>query len=237
VTIGTAETVVNSLQSRVTEEMILPLDDKGNGTISYTAAESIIKFLKARGDVLVIGPGLSVDDEIKKLVAEVITHSKVPVVIDADGLNALAGNTGVLKKCKSPLILTPHPGEMSRLEGTGAGREVPDRITRALSFARKTKTFLVLKGVPTVTATPEGAAFINSSGNPGMATAGTGDVLTGMIASFLAQGLSPQDASVLGVYMHGYAGDIVAVKKGQESMVASDIINELPNVYRSIKPS
>ena len=236
-TIGTAETVVNSLQSRVTEEMLLPLNDKGNGTISYTAANSIIKFLKVRGDVLVIGPGLSVDDEIKTLVAEVVTHSKVPVVIDADGLNALAGNTGVLKKCKSPLILTPHPGEMSRLEGTGAGREVPDRITRALSFARKTKTFLVLKGVPTVTATPEGTAFINSSGNPGMATAGTGDVLTGMIASFLAQGLPPAHASALGVYMHGYAGDIVADKKGQESMVASDIINELPNVFRSIKSS
>ena len=126
---------------------------------------------------------------------------------------------------------------MSRLEGhlAEAGNEDPDRITRALSFARKTKTYVVLKGVPTVTATPDGNAFINSSGNPGMATAGTGDVLTGMISSFLAQGLSPANASVLGVYMHGYAGDIVAGKKGQQSMVASDIINELPGVFRSIK--
>ncbi len=236
VTIGTAETVVNSLQSRVTEEMILPLEDKGNGTISYKAADSIMKFLKARADAMVLGPGLSVDDDIKKLVTEVVSRSHVPVVIDADGLNALSGNTGVLKKCKAPVILTPHPGEMSRLEGhvKGKGSEDPDRINRALSFAKKTKTYLVLKGVPTVTATPEGEACINSSGNPGMATAGTGDVLSGMIASFLAQGLSPQDASSLGVYMHGCAGDMAAERKGERSMVASDIIKELPRVFRSI---
>ena len=237
VTIGAAETVVNSLQSRVTEEMILPLDDNGKGTLSSKAAGSIMKFLKARGDVLVIGPGLSVNDEIKKLVLEVITHTIVPVVVDADGLNAIADKSGFLKKCKAPVILTPHPGEMSRLEGhTGkAHKEGPDRIDRALSFAKKTKSYVVLKGVPTVTATPEGEAFINSSGNPGMATAGTGDVLTGIIAAFLAQGLSPEIASALGVYMHGYAGDIVADKKGQHSMVASDIINEIPRVFKSIK--
>ncbi len=236
VTIGTAESLVSSLQSRVTEEMILPLDDKGNGTISYKAAGSIMKFLKARGDVLVLGPGLSVDDEIKKLVTETVTRSHVPVVIDADGLNAISAHTGVLKKCKAPVILTPHPGEMSRLEGevAGAGRQGPDRINRARLFAGKSKTFLVLKGVPTVTATPDGEVCINSTGNPGMATAGTGDVLTGIIAAFLAQGLSPQDATALGVYMHGYAGDSVAYKKGQQSMVASDLINELPKVFRSI---
>jgi len=237
VTIGTPETVVNSLQSRVTEEMILPLDDKGKGTLSYKAAGSILEFLNARGNVLVIGPGLSVDEEIKQLVTEIVTHSNVPVVIDADGLNAIVGKTGFLKKCKAPVILTPHPGEMTRLEGPKAvvDKDGPDRITRALSFAKKTKTFLVLKGVPTVTATPESKAFINSSGNPGMATAGTGDVLTGIIASLIAQGLSPADASTLGVYMHGHAGDIVADKKGQQSMVASDIINALPGVFRSIK--
>jgi len=237
VTIGTAESLVISLQSRVTEEMILPLADKGNGTISYKAAGSIMKFLKARGDVLIIGPGLSVDDEINKLMTEVVTHAHVPVVIDADGLNAISGNTGVLKKCKAPVILTPHPGEMSRLNGQAAGadRQGQDRISRALTFARKTNTFLVLKGVPTITATPEGEVFINSSGNPGMATAGAGDVLTGMIAAFLAQDLSPQDATALGVYMHGYAGDSVADKKSQQSMVASDIIKELPMAFRSIK--
>jgi NAD(P)H-hydrate epimerase len=126
---------------------------------------------------------------------------------------------------------------MTRLEGIKSEdvKDSPDRISRALSLARRTKAYVVLKGVPTVTATPDGKAFINSSGNPGMATAGTGDVLTGMIASLLAQGLPPADASALGVYIHGYAGDIVADKKGQQSMVASDIINALPGVFRSIK--
>ena len=126
---------------------------------------------------------------------------------------------------------------MTRLEGQQSKdiKDSPDRIFRALSLARKTKAYVVLKGVPTVTATPDGEVFINSSGNPGMATAGTGDVLTGIISSFLAQGLSPADASALGVYIHGYAGDIVAEKKGQQSMVASDIIHELPGVFRSIK--
>ena len=239
VTIGSPETVVTSLQSRVTEEMILPLDDKGNGTLSFKAADSIMKFLTARGNVLVIGPGLSVDEEIKKLLTEVVTHAHVPIVIDADGLNAISGKTGIIRKCKTPVILTPHPGEMSRLEGieSGDGTVSQDRITRALSLAGKTKAYVVLKGVPTVTATPDGEACINSSGNPGMATAGSGDVLTGIISAFLAQGLSPADASALGVYIHGYAGDIVADKKGQRSMVASDIIHELPRVFRSINPS
>ena len=110
-----------------------------------------------------------------------------------------------------------------------------DRINTAVSFAKKTKTWLVLKGVPTITATPSGDVFINSSGNPGMATAGTGDVLTGMISALLAQGLNPEDASVLGVYMHGLIGDIVAEKKGEHSLVASDIINSIPSVFMSIK--
>ncbi len=233
VTIGTAETVVNSMQSRVTEEMIMPLDDKGNGTISYKAASTVLNFLDSKGKVLVVGPGLSVDDEITKLVIELLVNSKVPVVIDADGLNALAHKTGILNKSEVPVILTPHPGEMRRLEGL-INKSSLDRITRVISFSKKHKVYLVLKGVPTVTATPDGNAYINSSGNPGMATAGSGDVLTGMIASFLAQGLTPQDAAALGVYIHGHAGDTAAVKKGQQSMVASDIIKELPGVFRSI---
>ena len=122
---------------------------------------------------------LSVDDDIKKLVAQLITGSKVPVVIDADGLNAVADRTSVLKKAKAPVILTPHPGEMKRLLGSGGrgkGQEdETDRISIAASFAKKTKIYLVLKGAPTVTAAPDGRVFINSSGNPGMATAGTGD--------------------------------------------------------------
>ncbi len=248
VTIGIPETLLSTFQSRVTEEMILPLPDTGNGTLSYRAADSILDFLKKTGNVLAIGPGLSPDSELSKLLNVLIRESGVPIVIDADGLNAIADNVYVLKKSSVPVILTPHPGEMTRLlkkesggrnqssGATGLREKIEkDRINIALTFARKTKTYLVLKGVPTVTSTPQGEAFINSTGNPGMATAGSGDVLTGMISAFLAQGMSPADASVMGVFLHGVAGDIIAEKKSQQSLTASDIIKAIPSVLKSIQ--
>ncbi|MEN8262624.1 MAG: NAD(P)H-hydrate dehydratase [Nitrospirota bacterium] len=251
VTIGIPETLVSTFQSRVTEEMILPLPDKGNGTFSIKSGDVILGFLKKRANVLAVGPGLSNDDEISKLVCRLISELKVPIVIDADGLNAISGKTAVLRKSRAPVILTPHAGEMARLLKQGAGcrgqraetnekQSTPedieqDRIGTALLFAKKTKSYLILKGVPTVTATPGGQVFINSTGNPGMATAGTGDVLTGMISALLAQKLSPRDAALLGVYLHGYVGDIAAEKKGRHSMVASDIINAIPLVFKTLK--
>jgi NAD(P)H-hydrate epimerase len=250
VTIGVPESLLNTFQSRVTEEMVLPLPDSGGGTLSIESADVILGFIKKRANVLAIGPGLSADDEISRLLCRLITESRVPIVIDADGLNSLAGKTGILKKGWAPVILTPHVGEMARLirQGQGArgkGREAGadfslrkeierDRIGTAQAFAGKTKAYLVLKGVPTVTAAPDGHAYLNSTGNPGMATAGTGDVLTGMISAFLAQKLSPTDASVLGVYLHGLAGDIVAEKRGGRSMTASDIINAIPSVFKKL---
>jgi hydroxyethylthiazole kinase-like uncharacterized protein yjeF len=241
VTIGIPESLIDAFQGRVTEEMILPLADNGSGTVSYDAADTIQNFLRKRGNVLAIGPGLSVNDEIAGLVRRLVTRSEVPVVLDADGLNAVAGKTGILKKSRVPLILTPHTGEMARLlsQGSVKGARLreeieADRIETAVSFAKKTRTYLVLKGVPTVTASPNGNAVINTSGNPGMATAGTGDVLTGMISGFLAQKMDPFEAAVLGVYVHGLTGDAVAGKKGQYSLIASDIIRELPAALRSL---
>ncbi len=235
VTIGVPETLLDVFQVRVTEEMILPLPDKGDGTLSSDAAADILSFIKKRRTVLAIGPGLSNDNEIAALVKEILAGAKAPVVIDADGLNAIAGRTGILKKCKASIVLTPHAGEMSRLLKQDSEVIEKDRIGTAVSFAKKTGICLVLKGAPAVTATSEGDAFINSSGNPGMATAGSGDVLTGMISALLAQGLRPYKASVLGVYMHGMIGDIVAQEKGEHSLIASDIINAIPYVFRSIK--
>jgi NAD(P)H-hydrate epimerase len=237
VTMGVPESLIDTFQSRVTEEMILPLADKGDGTLSYSAVDSILEFLNQRVNVLAIGPGISTDKEISRLVSLLITESKVPMVIDADGINAIAGKADVLRKSKAPLILTPHPGEMARLlrDDIGIKEIEKDRINIALKFSKKTKTYLVLKGVPTITATPDGEVFINSTGNPGMATAGMGDVLTGMISAFLAQRLSPKDAAVLGVYMHGYIGDIMAEKKGEHSLVASDIINAIPRVFKLLR--
>ncbi len=231
VTIGIPETLVDTFQSRVTEEMILPLPDKGDGTLSYSASDIILDFMNKRGTVMAIGPGMSVDSEISELVSRLITGSKKPLVIDADGLNAIAGRTGILKKSRVPVILTPHPGEMKRLMKS----EVKDdRINIALSFVQKTKTYLLLKGVPTVVATPAGETFINPTGNPGMATAGTGDVLTGIVSALLAQKLSAENASILGAYIHGFTGDLVAEKKGERSLTASDIINAIPRVLKSM---
>ncbi len=247
VTIGVPDSLVSSLQSRVTEEMILPLPDRNNGTLSYKAADTILGFLRKRAQVLAIGPGLSADEEISKLVCMLVTESKVPIVIDADGLNAITGRTGILKKCQVPVILTPHAGEMASLlrqglgvRGEGSEKELKaqieeDRINIAISFSKQTKTYLVLKGGPTVIASPDGEAVINPTGNPGMATAGTGDVLTGMISSLLAQKLSPHDAAILGVYMHGLAGDVVSEKKGVHSLIASDIITAIPRAFGLVR--
>jgi NAD(P)H-hydrate epimerase len=249
VTIGIPDTLVNTFQSRVTEEMILPLPDKGDGTLSFNAAGAISDFMGKDGNVLAMGPGMSVDREISNLVSLLIKESENPMVIDADGLNAIAGNTHILKKSRAPIVLTPHPGEMSRLLSKRAGwsnsswpdrsmspREdiEKDRINSAQKFARKNACYLVLKGVPTVIAVPDGKAFINPTGNPGMSTAGAGDVLTGMISAFLAQGLSPQDAAIAGVYMHGLTGDFIAEKAGKHSLIASDIINKIPKVFKSV---
>jgi NAD(P)H-hydrate epimerase len=241
VTIGVPESTVSSLQSRVTEEMILPLSDRGDGTVSYKASEAILDFIKQRANVLAIGPGISTGDEISELLKTLILRSRVPVVIDADGLNAISGRTGILRKSRSPVILTPHAGEMARLISDKGGKInsqhiEKDRINISVSFAKKTKSYLVLKGVPTVIAVPDGKLFINSTGNSGMATAGTGDVLTGIISAFLAQGMTPQESSILGVYMHGYIGDIMAEKKGKHSLIASDIIKAIPSVFKKIGP-
>ncbi len=248
VTIGVPESLVDTFQSRVTEEMILPLSDKGNGTLSIKAFNKIQDFLAKSGDVLAIGPGLSVDNEISALLCKLITKSKAPLVIDADGLNALRNNTMVLKKSRTPIILTPHPGEMAqllkkKLEIRNPKSEIrnliyeieKDRITTAASFTKNTGAYLVLKGVPTITAVPEGTVYINPTGNPGMATAGTGDVLTGIISGLLSQGLDPENASFSGAYIHGLIGDITATKRGERSLMASDIINAIPSVFKSLK--
>jgi NAD(P)H-hydrate epimerase len=247
VTVGIPETLVRNFQSRVTEEMILPLADKGDGTLSQSAADRISEFIKRRASVLAIGPGISADKEISRLIEKVISRVSIPIIIDADGLNALSLGRASFKKSRSPVILTPHPGEMARLLRSGriaAGvkreREMlklieEDRIDTALQYAKKSGTYLVLKGVPTIIATPGGNAYVNPTGNSGMASAGTGDVLTGMISGFIAQGLGPLNASLLGVYVHGLAGDVMAEKKGEHSLIASDMIKAIPNVLKSVR--
>jgi ADP-dependent NAD(P)H-hydrate dehydratase / NAD(P)H-hydrate epimerase len=238
VTLGVPETLLDIYQSRVMEEMTLALRDKGNGTLHQAAIDAILNFISQNADVIAIGPGIGVTPATEKIVSQTVLSSAAPVVIDADGLNSLKDSRGILSKAKSPVVITPHPGEMARLlrsTGISIADIEKDRIGTTLSFAEETGVYVVLKGVPTIVATPEGDAFINTTGNPGMATAGSGDVLTGIIASLLGQGLDAASASVLGVYLHGLAGDTAAAVLGEHSLIASDIISALPEAFQCLK--
>lgn len=240
VTLGIPKSLADIFQSRVTEEMTLVLPDKGNGTLSQKAFRVILKFLNERATTLAIGPGIGVSDDTKTLLNALIKTSTTPMVIDADGINSIRGQRAIFSSSKAPIILTPHPGEMAGLLRRQKGVAVKsqdierDRINVAVSFTIETGTVLVLKGTPTIIAEPDGKAYINSTGNPGMASAGTGDVLTGMISGFLSQGLSPVHASILGVYMHGFAGDSAAADKGEHPLIATDIIDKIPFAFHSL---
>jgi NAD(P)H-hydrate epimerase len=163
-----------------------------------------------------------------------LRNLEIPWVIDADGLNNLALEVDRLRSAKTPPILTPHPGEMARLIAKDTTIVNQKRVEVARSFAMEHGCHVVLKGARTVIATTEGKIFINSTGNPGMATGGMGDVLAGMLTALLGQGFSPEDAMKLGVYLHGFVGDRVAAKKGQIGLIASDIIDGLPSGIRSL---
>jgi NAD(P)H-hydrate epimerase len=231
VTVGVPESLMDVFQAGVMEQMTLPLPDDGRGMLSEKAAGPILDFIRHKTDVVAIGPGIGVSNGTQTIVSELICKASVPLVLDADALNSIRGRTGLLKQSKSPLVLTPHAGEMARLMGKAVRDIEKDRLNASKTFAKETGTWLVLKGAPTVIAGPEGQAFINSTGNPGMATAGSGDVLTGIISALLGQGLSPSDAAALGVYLHGMAGDMVAGQSGMQSLTASRIIGALPEAF------
>ncbi|UCE79544.1 MAG: NAD(P)H-hydrate dehydratase [Nitrospiraceae bacterium] len=254
ITIGVPETLIDVFQARVTEEMVLPLADNGDGSLSKKAAPQILRFLSKNADILAIGPGIGLTDHTVKIISDLVQKSTAPMVIDADGLNSLSRGITALKKAKAPVILTPHPGEMARLimqlpefsrktsESTktgaaqrGARKEIEsDRIGMVRSFSKIMGVCVVLKGAPTVVAESDGSVYINTTGNPGMATAGSGDVLTGMIAAILGQGLSPCSAAILGPYLHGLAGDFAAAEFGMHSLIASDITAMLPKAFSSL---
>jgi NAD(P)H-hydrate epimerase len=198
-------------------------------------AKAKLRELIDKKSALVIGPGIPTSPGISSLLLEIIKDLSLPMVIDADGLNLIARHSlDILKEVPGDLVLTPHPGEMARLIKTSVAEIQARRIKQARDFAKEYKLVLVLKGVPTVIATSEGEIFLNSSGNPGMASGGTGDVLTGMIAAFLAQGYPPLDAAKLGVYLHGLCGDLARDKKGEISLIAGDLIEELPVCFRRL---
>jgi NAD(P)H-hydrate epimerase len=213
--------------------MAIPSAESIEGTLGIGSADELLKAMRTMS-ACAIGPGLSTNTETAHLIRGLVQRITIPAVIDADGLNALVGFTDMLKRVKSALVLTPHPGEMGSLLGISSDDVQRDRITIASAFARKHNVTVVLKGAATVVATPHGWVFVNSTGNPGMASGGTGDVLTGMIGSFIAQGYFASQAACLGVYLHGRAGDLAAEEKGEASMIAGDLIEKIPQAFKEI---
>jgi NAD(P)H-hydrate epimerase len=233
VTVAVPETLHNIMEEKLTEVMTVPLPDDGNGSLSKEAGRNILALLDDM-DVLALGPGLSQAPGVVTLVRELIPSLKIPCVLDADALNALAGETDILNKLQAPGVITPHPGEMARLMEVKPKNIQEDRIGNAVKAAADWNVVTLLKGARTVVAAPDGAVYINSSGNPGMATAGSGDVLTGLIASLIAQGMKPARAAAAGAYLHGLSGDQAAADKGMMGLIASDIISVLPTVTKGL---
>jgi len=219
--------------TKLTEVIPLPLAEDESGGISLKGAEAFLQ-LADKANAIAIGPGLGRGEGVKKFLAAVLPRLKVPAVIDADALNAMAEDKGLLGAASAPLVLTPHPGEMSRLTGLSPEEIQGGRVEVACSYAREWGVTLVLKGTPTVTAFPGGEAVINSSGSAALATAGTGDVLTGLLSALLARGLHPSAAVPLGVYLHGLAGEEAEHRRGG-GVIAGDVVEalgawELPNM-------
>ena len=186
---------------------------------------------------MAVGPGLSMQSETQQFIRAVVAVTEVPIILDADGLNAYAGMADHLNQRKASLIvLTPHPGEMARLLGGTAKDVQARRLDAALEAAGRWRAHVILKGFHTILATPSGNAYINTTGNPGMATGGTGDVLTGILAGLTAQFGTEDWPRVLslGVYLHGLAGDIAASRVGQAPLIASDLIEAIPEAYGQV---
>ena len=225
------ESVYPAAASAIRESVFTLLPEQEN-EISISEAEALLSGkLAHRTTACLVGCGLGTSREAQKLVEYLLAHSKAPMVIDADGLNAIAAEPEMLSKAQAPLVLTPHPGEMARLLKTTVQDVQRHRLEYAKEFAVKQRLVLVLKGNKTVVACPDGRVYINTTGNPGMAKAGSGDVLAGIIGAFLAQGMAPEQAAAGGVYLHGLAGDRCAERLSQIGMTAPDLIEELPALF------
>ncbi len=205
------------------ESVFFPLSETKNGAISRENIDFLLNEAEKTKAVL-IGCGLSVCDDTKAIVNSFIENCNTPLVLDADALNCIAENPDILKKAKAPIIITPHPGEMARLVNSTAKDVNADRLNTALNFSKEHGVVTVLKGAGTIITSPDGKALLNTTGNSGMATGGSGDVLAGMIASLLAQKASAFDCASSAVYLHGLAGDIARKKFGKISMLPTDMI-------------
>lgn len=245
-TLGVPKSLNAALQKKISPVLMTwPLAETSRQTFSLKGWTSISPEQK-KFSVIALGPGLSQDPQTKKFVQKIVSYSSVPLVIDADALNALADNPNALLRTQTPKILTPHIGEFNRLiketrhkipctRPATQNKKQNDLKRKAADFSKKYRCILVLKGHQTIVSDPSGKTCLNKTGNAGMATAGSGDVLTGMIAAFLAQGVSAFEAARLGVFLHGKAGDAAAKKIGKTAMIATDIIDFIPYAINRVK--
>lgn len=216
--------------TNILESVYYPLEETSNGVISSKNTDFLLEMCE-KSSAVVIGCGLSVCYDTKNLVQSVITNCEKPLVIDADALNCICNKPEILKNLKAPAIITPHPGEMARLLHSTPKTVNSNRENTAIDFAKKFGVVTVLKGAGTIIASPDGEAYINHTGNSGMATGGSGDVLSGIIGSLLAQGAAPINAAAAGVFLHGTIGDLAAEKLGKISMLPTDMIDMIPTAY------
>lgn len=233
VTLGIPRSLNPVLEALVTEAMTVALAESAQGALDESAIETILPLI-ADKRCLAVGPGIGTAATTGRLLSRLIQASPVPMVIDADGLNLIAADPTLLSKRQSPVVLTPHPGEMARLSGHSTAKIQNDRIGHARAFAERYGIIVILKGAGTVVAQPDGTVFVNPTGNPGMAAGGMGDVLTGIIAGLVTQGMQIGEASCWGVYLHGLAADHVARDNAPVGYLATEVMQALPEAMQAM---
>ncbi|MGC8987324.1 NAD(P)H-hydrate dehydratase [Infirmifilum sp.] len=232
--LATASSIVPYLGSKASEVVYEPLLETPSGSISYANKDRLLE-LAEWADIVAMGPGLTTEEETLRLVRDLVPLIKKPLILDGDGLTAVAGALELIRKREAPTILTPHLGEVSRLTGISVERIREDRIGFLRTLCRELNSYIVLKGAHTLVGTPSGKIYVNLTGNPGMAKAGSGDVLVGVIAAMLGLGLDVGEATRMAVLVHGYAGDYVASLEGIDGVTASRMMRVLPRVLRELR--
>ncbi|MFP4172832.1 MAG: NAD(P)H-hydrate dehydratase [Candidatus Hydrogenedentota bacterium] len=234
VTLGVPSSLAQAMAADLLDIMYHPLPATEEGTLAHAALEPAQAFARDKSAV-VLGPGLTQHPGARAFVHDFVAACEQPLVVDADGLNNLAGNTAVLKRRSVPAVLTPHPGEMARLTGLDTRAVQQDRLGVAQDFADTYNSVVVLKGYETVVAAPGRECAVNSTGNAGLAKGGAGDVLGGLIGGLLAQGMKPFGAARLGVFIHGLAGDEAADQHTQRGMTVRDLLAALPQAWKLVE--
>ena len=222
------ESIYNIVASNIPEALIFPYEDEKN-------IEDIILEKSKKSAAVLIGPGMGWNEKTKKIVFNMIRNCTLPMIIDADGINVISENIDILKDARSEIVLTPHPKEMSRLNKEKTEEIVLKKAEYAREFAKKYGVTLIIKGHETVISDKEGIIYVNKTGNESMAKGGSGDVLSGMIGAFLAQGVAPKDAGIISVYIHGFAGDVCKKELSSFSVTPTDLINNLYKVFLKLK--